>query len=269
MISTSPMDLGLTGRPALVAAASRGMGRATALALAEEGASVAICGRDRGAVQATREEIAERTGATVVAITADVSSEEGALGFVREGSEALGGCEILVANAGGPPHGHFEDLSDDDFRAALELSFFSTIRMAREAIPRMRAAGFGRIVVIGSLAVKQPIPGLILSNSIRAGLMGWAKTLADEVGPDGITVNAVLPGWIDTDRLRPVVQARAEASGRSFEEEAREQASELPLRRIGDPREVGDVVAFLCSERASYLTGCLIQVDGGLYRGLF
>lgn len=245
------------------------MGRATALALAEEGAEVAICARDGGALEATRDEIADRTGATVVAVPADVSTEEGAVRFVREGSEALGGCQILVANAGGPPGGRFEDLSDDDFRATLELNFFSTLRMAREAIPRMRQAGYGRIVIVGSLAVKQPIPGLILSNSIRAGLMGWARTLADEVGPHGITVNAVLPGWIDTERLRPVVEARAEASGRSVDEEATEQAAEVPLRRIGDPREVGDVVAFLCSERASYLTGCFIQVDGGLYRGLF
>jgi 3-oxoacyl-[acyl-carrier protein] reductase len=229
---------------------------------------VAICARDRGALEATRDEIAERTGATVVAIPADVSREEDAVRFVREGSEALGGCQVLVANAGGPDFGRFEDLDDDDFRAAIDLNLLSTLRMAREALPRMRAAGYGRIVVISSIAVKQPIPGLILSNSIRAAVIGWARTLADEVGPDGITVNAVLPGRVMSDRIRSLTERRAQEAGRTVEEQARAEAEEIPLGRFGEPREVGDLVAFLASERAAYLTGCFVQVDGGLYRGL-
>jgi len=262
------MDLGLADRPALVAAASRGLGRACAVALGREGAALAICARDEGELKATRDEIAEETGATVVAIPADVSQEEEAIRFVKEGTEALGGCQILVANSGGPRIGKFDELSDEDFRAALELNYFSTIRMAREALPSMRKAGYGRLVVIGSLAIKQPVANLLLSNSIRAGVAGWAKTLADEVGPDGITVNVVLPGMLLSDRVRFLIQQRADEAGRSFDDQVEHESQSMPLRRLGDPQELGDVVAFLASERASYLTGCFIQVDGGMYRGL-
>ena len=262
------MDLGISGRPALVAAASKGLGRGCATALAGEGARVAICARDGGALEATRDEIAEATGATLVAIRADVSREEEARRFVQEGAEALGGCEILVANAGGPPTGRFEELSDRHVREALELNFLSTTWMAREAIPRMRQAGYGRIVVISSSSVKQPIAGLILSTSARAAAAGWARTLADEVARDGITVNTVLPGRFLTDRIRFLERDRAERSGRSEEEVRAEDEAAIPVGRIGDPRELGDVVAFLCSERAAYITGTFLQVDGGSYRGL-
>jgi 3-oxoacyl-[acyl-carrier protein] reductase len=262
------MDLGLEGRPALVAAASKGLGRACALALAREGAAVGICGRDEGNLKATRDEIAEETGSTVVAIAADVSQEEDAVRFVREGAEALGGCQILVANAGGPRTGKFGELTDDDFRAALELNYFSTIRMAREALPLMRQAGYGRLIAIGSLAIKQPVANLLLSNSIRAGVAGWAKTLADEVGPEGITVNVVLPGMLLSDRVRFLIQQRADEAGRSFDDQVDQESQSMPLRRLGDPQELGDVVAFIASERASYVTGCFIQIDGGMYRGL-
>lgn len=263
------MDLGLAGRPALVAAASKGLGKASAASLAGEGASVAMCARDAGALEAARDEIAEATGGTVVAIPADVSREDDAVRFVREGSEALGGCHILVANAGGPPVGRFEDLGDDDFRAALDLNLFSTLRMTREAVPRMREAGFGRVIVILSLAAKQPIPNLILSNTIRAGLSGWARTVADEVGPDGITVNGILPETVMTDRVRFIHEDRARREGRPVDEVLSETAERVPVRRFGEPRDVGDVVAFLASERAGYITGSFIQVDGGGYRGLF
>lgn len=262
------MDLGLEGRPALVAAASRGLGKACAASLAAEGAPVAICARDRGALEATRDEIAEATGQRVVAIPADVSREEDARRFVREGSEALGGCQILVTNAGGPPTGRFEELGDDAFREALDALFFSTLRMAREAIPSMRESGYGRIVVISSIAVKQPIPNLILSNAVRTGVAGWAKTVSDEVAADGITVNAVMPGRVLTDRVHWLIERAAEAAGHSEEEERETQAAAIPVGRFGEPREVGDLVAFLASERASYLTGASILVDGGLYRGL-
>jgi 3-oxoacyl-[acyl-carrier protein] reductase len=262
------VDLGLDGRPALVAAASKGLGKASALALAEEGARVAVCARDAGALQAARDEIAERTGAEVVAVPADVATEEGAVGFVREGAEALGGCHILVANAGGPPTGTFDELSDEDFNRAFELNFLSTIRMTREALPHMREAGYGRVVAIVSLAVKQPLGGLMLSNAVRAAVIGWARTLVDEVGPEGITVNAVLPGRFATDRIRALHEDRARRAGTTPEAMAEEDAAAIPLRRIGDPKELGDLVAYLASERASFITGLFAQVDGGMYRGL-
>jgi 3-oxoacyl-[acyl-carrier protein] reductase len=262
------VDLGLSGRPALVAAASKGLGRASALALAGEGARVAICARDRGELETARDHIAENTGAEVVAVPADVATEEGAVGFVREGSEALGGCQILVANAGGPPSGEVSGFSDDDLRQALDLNLLSTVRMAREAIPRMRQAGYGRIVVISSSSVKQPVPGLVLSTTARAAAAGWARHLADEVAGDGITVNTVLPGRFDTDRVRWLLGRRAESEGLSPDEVARKDAEAIPAGRIGDPDELGAVVAFLCSGRASYVTGAFVSVDGGLYRGL-
>jgi 3-oxoacyl-[acyl-carrier protein] reductase len=262
------VDLGLSGRPALVAAASKGLGRASALALAAEGARVAICARDGDALEETRKVIAEETGAEVVAVPADVGTEEGALRFVRKGAEALGGCEILVANAGGPPSGEAMGFSDDDIRGAIELNLLSTIRMIREAVPLMRRAGYGRVVVISSSSVKQPVSGLVLSTTARAAAAGWVRHLADEVAPDGITVNTVLPGRIDTDRVRWLLAQRAEREGATPEEIAERDAKTIPMGRIGEPPELGAAVAFLCSERASYITGTFLAVDGGMYRGL-
>jgi 3-oxoacyl-[acyl-carrier protein] reductase len=262
------MDLGLSGRPALVAAASRGLGKACAMSLAAEGARVSICARDGQALDAARREITGATGSDVTAIPADVSIEADARRFVREAAAELGGCQILVANAGGPNAGRFEDLGEDDFRKALDLNLFSTLRMAWEAIPLMREAGYGRIVVISSIAVKQPIANLVLSNSIRAAVIGWAKTLSDEVASDGITVNAVMPGRVLTDRVRWLVEQQVGDSGPAVEEALTEEAARIPVGRFGQPREVGDVVAFLASERAAYITGASLLVDGGLYRGL-
>jgi 3-oxoacyl-[acyl-carrier protein] reductase len=254
------VQLGLSGRRALVAAASRGLGRASAEALAAEGCRVAICSRDAGELNRTRDEIASATGAEVVAIPADVSAEMGATGFVRAAVEALGGCEILVANAGGPPPGRFDDLVDEDFRGAFELNFLSSVRMTREALPYMRRAGYGRVVVIGSSSMVQPIPGLMLSNAIRAGVAGWAKTLAGELAPEGITVNVVLPDRILTDRTRSLAGS---------EEGMQAMAREIPVGRLGEPADVGRVVAFLAGEGAAYLTGGFYRVDGGRHPSMF
>ena len=263
------MDLGLEGRPALVAAASRGLGRACALSLAGEGARVAICGRDPERLEETREEITRTTGSEVVAVRADVSVADDARRFVGEAVDALGGCEILVTNAGGPPTGRFDELPEDRLEDAVQANFLSATRMAREALPPMREAGYGRIVAITSIGAKQPIPRLVLSNATRAAVLAWAKTLSDEVAPEGITVNAVLPDRVLTDRVRDLLGQEASREGRSVEEAMEEAQRSTPVGRFGEPRELGDLVAYLCSERAGFLTGCFIQVDGGRYRGLF
>jgi 3-oxoacyl-[acyl-carrier protein] reductase len=261
------MDLGLSGRPALVAAASRGMGFAAARSLAREGARVAICSRDRGAVESARDRIAEETGREVHALVADVAEAGDVERFVREGAEAAGGCQILVPNAGGPPPGSAAAAPDEDWLAGLELTFLSVARMCRAALPLMREAGYGRIVAISSLVVKQPEPSLAISNAVRLAVTGFLRTLAWEAARDGVTVNAVLPSSVLTDRHRDLAGRRADESGRTLDKQLAEDAAAVPVGRLGDPAEVGDLVAFLASERAAFLTGLQVQADGGLYRG--
>jgi 3-oxoacyl-[acyl-carrier protein] reductase len=242
------MQLGIQGRRAAVAAASRGLGLATAEALRAEGAEVAICGRSAETVEAA----AARTG--LVPIVADVSTAEGAAGFVREAREALGGIDILVANAGGPPPGRFADVTDPaEYARAFELNCLSTIAMCGEAVPAMQAQQWGRVVAITSIAVRQPIPYLILSNTARAGVTGFLKTLAREVAPDGITVNSLQPGLHDTERIRSLGEP---------------DLSAIPAGRLGTAEEFGALAAFLCSEQAAFVTGAAIPVDGGAFAGL-
>ena len=244
------MDLGLAGRRAAVAAASRGLGRASAAALAAEGVQVAICGRDRAAVEATAGELG------AVAIVADVATPEAAGGFVRDARAALGGLDILVANAGGPPPGSFAEVSDPaEYARAFQLNALSTIAMCGEAVPAMQAEQWGRVVAITSIAVRQPIPTLILSNTARAGVTGFLKTLAREVAADGVTVNSLQPGSHDTDRIRALGASDALAAA-------------VPAGRLGRPEDFGACCAFLCSESARFITGAAIPVDGGAYAGL-
>ena len=244
------MDLGLAGRRAAVAAASRGLGRASAAALAAEGAKVAICGRDGAAVETAAAELG------AVPIVADVSTPEAAGGFVHEARAALGGLDILVANAGGPPPGSFADVSDPaEYARAFELNALSTIAMCAEAVPGMQAQQWGRVVAITSISVRQPIPTLILSNTARAGVTGFLKTLAREVAADGVTVNSLQPGSHDTDRIRALGGGDALAAA-------------VPAGRLGRPEDFGALCAFLCSEQAGFVTGAAIPVDGGAYAGL-
>ena len=244
------MDLGITGKRAAVAAASAGLGYASAQALRVAGCEVAICGRDGSRL----EQAASAIGATP--IVADVSHPEGAAQFVRDAASALGGVDILVTNAGGPPRGGFSTTPFEEYQRALELNLLSVIAMCTEAVPGMRAAGWGRVVGITSVTVRQPSTTLILSNTARAGATAFLKTLALEVASDGITVNTVQPGFHLTDRMRELGV------------DPDELASSLPSRQVGDPCDFGHVVAFLCSQHARFITGIAVPVDGGQFLGL-
>ncbi len=262
------MDLGIAGRVALVAAASKGLGKAVATALAKEGCRIAIFSRDAEAVLRTADEIRAATGAEVIAGRADVTSPQDLEAFVKETVDRFGKVDILVSNAGGPPPGTFDDFGDEAWEQAFRLNFLSAVRLIRLCLPYMRRQKWGRIILMTSLAVKQPFEGLILSNAVRTGVIGLAKTLSFELAKDNILVNCVAPGRIATERVRQLDEARASKEGRSVEEVRAENERAIPLGRYGDPEEFANVVAFLASERASYLTGVTLQVDGGMYRGV-
>ena len=263
------MDMGLRGKVALVAAASKGLGKATAFALAREGANVAICSRNTAALAATAGEIRQATGVDVLAVPADVTKAEDIDNFVTQAATHFGRIDILVTNAGGPPSGRFETFSDADWQAAFNLTFMSVVRMIRATLPHLRRAGGGRIVCIASGSVKQPIQGLLMSNSLRPGIVGLAKTLSLELAKENILVNCVLPGTHDTDRIRELDAARAQRESRPVAEVARERIGAIPVGRIGKPEELASLVVYYCSEQASFMTGTSIQVDGGENRALF
>ena len=247
------MDLHLTGRRCAVAAASKGLGFAAAAALAAEGATVAICGRDRDRIEAA----AAKIGPAVIPVVADVGTAAGAVSFISAARAALGGIDILVANAGGPPAGDFVAIDDlAAYTQAFELNALSTIAMCYETVPPMQRQGWGRVLAITSIAARQPIPNLILSNTARAGLTGFLKTLAREVAHDGVTVNSLQPGLHATERITDLYGDPAGLG------------AAVPAGTIGDPADFGAFVAFLCSDAAKYVTGTSIPVDGGADSGL-
>lgn len=262
------MELGLKGRVAIVAAASKGMGKACALGLTAEGARVTMCARTEAELIAAANEVREQTKSEVLAVPADVTKLADIQRVVSRTVETFGGVDILVTNAGGPPLGVFDEMTDAQWQAAFELNLLSTVRLIREVLPHMRKKRCGRIINIQSSSVKQPIDGLILSNAIRPGVVGLAKTLAGELAKDNILINTVCPGRILSDRLRSGIAYRAREAGKSFEEYLPTFVTDIPLGRIGSPEEFANMVVFLASERASYITGVTVQVDGGLIRGV-
>jgi 3-oxoacyl-[acyl-carrier protein] reductase len=256
------MDLGIRGKAALVTAASKGMGKATAMGLAAEGVKVLMCARTAADIKAAADEVRTKTGTEVVEMTADITKKEDIERLVTRANEAFGGVDILVANSGGPQRGNLDEMTDEQWISAFEISTLSVVRMIRGVLPSMKKKRWGRILTIQSVSVKQPVPGLLLSNSTRPGVAGMAKTLSEELGKHNITINVVCPGKILTDRLLGGVKQ----SGLSREEYLEKAGLDIPLGRVGTAEEFANVMVFLASERASYVTGVAMQVDGGLIR---
>ncbi len=260
------MDLGLTGKTAVVAGSTKGIGRATALGLAKEGVRVVVSGRDQARADAVASDIATQTGVEAFGVAADVSTAAGAKKLIAEANAVMGGVDVLVTNAGGPPPGGFDQLDDAAFVAGFELNFLSTVRMIRAALPHMREQRWGRIINLQSTAIKEPVPLVTLTNSIRPGVTGLAKDLANELGRSQITVNTVLSGPVMTDRLRTTTAARAAAAGIPQGEQWKRYLELVPLGRFGKPEDVAAMIVFLASEQAGWITGTVIQVDGGRIR---
>lgn len=263
------MELGLKDKVVLVTAASQGIGRAVAIGFAREGAKVAICARDEARLALATKDVEQAGGGGVAAIRADVSNAADIDRLIETVAGRFGALHVLVNNAGGPPPGNFDRLGDRDWQTAVDLTLMSAIRLTRAALPHMRRRRWGRIVNISSYSIKQPIDGLMLSNSIRLAVLGWAKTLAKEVAADGILVNTVCPGWTRTDRVESVLAARAKSESKEAAAVEQDIARQIPLGRLGRPEEIADLAVFLGSERASYLTGAAIQVDGGIVSGFY
>ena len=262
------MDLGLRGKVALVAAASRGLGRAIALELANEGTQLILCARGADDLEAARNDIATRAGVDVHAVAADVSDQKQLERVAAEAMSKFGKVDILVTNAGGPPAGVFESHSWDAWERAVNLTLRSAVELTRAVLPGMRARKWGRIINVTSIAAKQPVDNLILSNSIRAAVTGFARTLANEVATDGVTVNNILPGYTRTERVEQLAESTAKKEGLTPRDIVVRFEKEIPMRRLGEPEEFAALAAFLASSRASYITGQSIVVDGGWIRAL-
>jgi 3-oxoacyl-[acyl-carrier protein] reductase len=262
------VNSGLKGKVAVITGASQGMGRAAAEIFAAEGAKVAICSRTERTLRTAAEEIAKKTRAEVLAQAVDVSDAHAVQAFIAEVAQRFGGVDVCVANAAGPPAKNFFGASVEDWHKAFEVNFMSVVHLARNVVPLMQKRKWGRFITITSTSVRQPIPDLILSNSIRASVVGLLKSLVLEFGKDNVTFNNVAPGYTTTERLSDLAGSRAMAAGVSQEEIYHRWAAEVPLKRLGTPKEIADAIVWLASDQASYVTGQTIIVDGGIYKGM-
>jgi 3-oxoacyl-[acyl-carrier protein] reductase len=262
------MNLGIKDKVALVAASSQGIGRATAEAFAAEGCRIAMCARNRQTLETAAQKIRKEYGVEVFDQAVDVTDAAAVTRFVATVAEKLGGVDICVTNAGGPPAKGFLATTLEDWQRALDANFLSTVYFAREVIPHMQRKKWGRIITLTSITTKQPVGDLVLSNAVRAAVVGLVKSLANEFGKDGILVNNVGPGFTATDRLKELARSGAAASGKSERDFFDRWAADAPVKRLGEPREVAEAIVWLASERASYITGQTVLVDGGMYKGL-
>ncbi|HEY0583073.1 MAG TPA: SDR family oxidoreductase [Chloroflexota bacterium] len=265
------MDLGLRGKTALVAAASKGLGKGVAQALVIEGANVVMFSRDRASIEDAANEVGAfaGNGVRVLGLAADVTATSDLERVVKETVENFGSVDVLFNNAGGPKPGVFDSLTDEDWQHAFDLNLMSAIRLTRLCLPHMRRKHWGRVITSTSSSVKQPLPTLMLSNAVRSATTAWSKTLSDQVAQDGITVNCLAPGRIDTERIRQIDSDMAQRQGRSLDDVTRDSLNNIPMRRYGEPAEFGAAAAFLASEQAAYITGVTLLVDGGQFRGTY
>lgn len=261
------MDLQLKDKRAFITGASRGLGYATARALAREGCRLAVNSRDESRVRAAAEAIARETGAQVTGLAGDVTDASAAERLIASAVEALGGLDLLVTNSGGPPAGTFEAHDEANWQKAIELNLMSHVRLIKAALPHLRKSSAASVLTVTSMSVKQPMTNLILSNSVRAATVGLTKSLALELGPEGIRVNSILPGWTETERVTELMTFNAKQSGSTVESEIEKRARDSALGRMGRPEEFANAAVFLLSPAASYITGVMLNVDGGAYKG--
>ena len=263
------MDLGLKDKIALVAASSKGLGYATALQLAKEGCKVAINGRDETKAKAAAEQIQKETGVQVIGLAGDASLPDVPAKLIQQTVEAFGGLDILITNTGGPKPGSIDSLDEAAWQSGIDLCLMAHVRLIKSALPHLRKSQAASILTVTSLTVKQPLPNLLISNSVRTATVGLTKSLAIELGAEGIRVNSILPGWTETERVTALMEDRANKNQSSAEEEAKRQAAEIPLGRMGQPAEFANAAVFLVSPAASYITGTMLNVDGSVIKGIF
>ena len=265
------MNLNLNNKNAIVCASSQGLGKAAALDLAEEGVNLAICSRDQDKINKVKEEIHQKINSEikVIALQVDLDSPDEIQAFYKQVENDLGSVDILVNNNGGPPPSTFEQLSDDDWQKAFNSTMMSCLRLSKLVIPNMKKNGWGRIINISSVSVKTPVNGLFLSNSLRMGVLGWSKALSDELAPHGITVNTVCPGYTRTERVEAILETQSNSSGLKKEEIEKSIAENIPMKRVGEAEDLASLITFLASEKADYMTGLAIQVDGGSARTFY